>query len=184
MSSAKYLPRPKSDTESVFYCPSNEPLCQHTDNSQWDPTLKITSWYYINGQDEKYCLKTLAPGLGTWDTSAGMTPTYRAQVTNGTNVLPDGMRSYLPKVSSIHQPAVRVLLYEGTTYNVRNESPAQPLSNLRWLPVHNSRHSTNLVFCDGHAASVEYRLSGPGNSGTPTGYPGTLSSGVDWFIDK
>lgn len=60
----------------------------------------------------------------------------------------------------------------------------QPLSNLRWLPVHNSRHSTNLVFCDGHAASVEYRLSGPGNSGTPTGYPGTLSSGVDWFIDK
>jgi prepilin-type processing-associated H-X9-DG protein len=129
-------------------------------------------------------LKTLAPGLGLWDLSGGITPTYRVQVSNGANVMPSGVQSYLPKASSIHNPSVRVLTYEGTTYNVRNEAAAQPLSNLRWLPVHNSRHASNLVFCDGHAASVLYKLSGPGDGGTPTGFPGTVASGVDWFIDK
>ena len=188
----KYVPRPKSDTESAFYCPANEPLCQHTDSSQWDSTLKVANWYYLNAQDEKYTRQPLSenpanlsdPNFGTPNYNSGMTPTYRLQVSNGANVMPSGAYNYFPRVNNIHNPAVRVLAYEGTTYNVRNQAAAPPLSNLRWLPVHNSRHSSNLLFCDGHAGNVQYKLSGPGDVGTPTGFPGNVSSGVAWFIDK
>jgi prepilin-type processing-associated H-X9-DG protein len=176
----KYLPRPKDWKRSVFYCPAASELCHHTDNSQIDPTLKVESWYYVNGQDEAY---SKVPPAGSTSYNSGLTPTYRIQVNNSASSTTAPLTQYMPKTSNVHHSSVVVLAYEGTTYNVRNQTPAPPIANLRWQAPHNKGQMTNLAFCDGHGEHVRYTLSG-GTSGTPTQFPGNVSSGIAWFTDK
>ena len=174
---SKYLPRPRDAKRSVFYCPADSDLCHHQDRSKLDPTLIIESWYYINGQDEQY---SKVPPTGSLTYNSGLTPTYRIQVYNDATSTPAPASQYIPKTSNVRKSSVVVLAYEGTTYNVRNETAAPPLSNLRWQAPHNKGKMTNLLFCDGHAEHIDYVLVG----GKPAQFPGSASSGVVWFTDK
>jgi prepilin-type N-terminal cleavage/methylation domain-containing protein/prepilin-type processing-associated H-X9-DG protein len=179
----KYLPRPSSPTGSCFYCPTASDLCHHQDTSQIDPTLTIDCWYYVNGQDEQYCNTALTnlPGA-TANFNSGITPTFRLQ-TQGS--MPVTSFNYAPRANDIRHSAVCVLAYEGTTFNVRNEAAAPPISGLRWQAPHNKGRTTNLLFCDGHGATVRYSLSGPGpGAGKPIQFPGSVATGADFYVDK
>jgi len=143
---------------NVFYCPENNDsgfiaggnpnatMFHPTDNdkqpSQLDTTIWIDSWYFMNCQDPVY-----QTGDGNY------TPGAVQIVSNGSNGVPKWTYfpgQFWPQLGTIHFASNLVLIFEGNSINVRNQST----TNLRWLPAHNNNTITNLLFCDGHASGI------------------------------
>jgi prepilin-type N-terminal cleavage/methylation domain-containing protein/prepilin-type processing-associated H-X9-DG protein len=159
---------------NVFYCPQNNYFngvtqFHTTDNdkqpSQFDNSIWIDSWYYINGEDQSY------------ETAGNHTPTA-VQVVSSTN-LTYFTGQYWPKSGNLRHSSNLVLVFEGNSINVRNGP------GTRWLPAHNNNTLTNLLFCDGHAEAI-----GVNNSNTTNpAYTGNLFTNQSvstqvWFLDK
>jgi prepilin-type N-terminal cleavage/methylation domain-containing protein/prepilin-type processing-associated H-X9-DG protein len=174
-------PDPNQYTDgNVFYCPQNNyfagtALFHTSDNdkqpSQFDNSIWIDSWYYINGEDQQY------------QTPNNHTPTA-VQIVDSTTLayLPF---QFWPKSSSLRHPANLVLLFEGTSINVRNGP------GTRWLPAHNNNKTTNLLFCDGHAEPVGVN-NGSGSAADLMNNPSSTQNlfnnqsvtGTLWLYDK
>jgi prepilin-type N-terminal cleavage/methylation domain-containing protein/prepilin-type processing-associated H-X9-DG protein len=145
---------------NVFYCPENNdsgytaggnpnatifhPSCNDKHPSTFDSTIWIDSWYFMNAQSNSYQGLTgkdngYTPGaiqVVMAETAPGPYPYFPGQL--------------WPKITDIHFASNLVLIFEGNSINVRNQSAV----DLRWLPAHNNNTITNLLFCDGHAAGI------------------------------
>ena len=178
---------PNQYTNSVFYCPANTQQCWHTSPpasstttiaaaDRLDPTIWIDSWYYMNGQSQEY-----GPANATYPSKAGYTPSYVLEFPNAPAVAPFVI--YAPKTSNIHHSSNCVLIFEGNSINVRNQTQ----TSLRWLPVHNNNQLTNLLFCDGHAESIGVNNTNvtvnPLPSSTFKLFPGTETT-ADWYTNQ
>jgi len=171
---------------NVFFCPQDNYVAWHRDHSfGLDTTINIDSWYYLNGlaqsyQDKvidggAYAVGTAAQGVGRITSTSGFTPTYQLVYDKTTtNPVPQ----YTPKLGGFRNSSAIVLAFEGTSYDVLNESSG---AGLRWIAAHNGGKTTNILFCDGHADNVPYTLNA---SGLPSQFPGSVTSGLDWYTDK
>ena len=129
----------------------------------------------MNGESESY-----GPGNSAATGSLSLTPSFVLEFPSTPGVVPV-WQNYAPKTSNIHHPSNCVLIFEGNSINVRNQSAAA----LRWLPAHNNNTMTNLLFCDGHAESIgvnNSNVTGNANS-TLNLFPGNQNS-ADWFTNK
>jgi len=181
ISFAGNLPDQTQHTEgNVFFCPQNNYFngvsLFHTSNqdkqpSQFDNSIWIDSWYFINGEDQQY------------ETANNHTPSA-VQVVDKTTLayLP---YQFWPRAGNLRHPANLVLLFEGISINVRNGP------GTRWLPAHNNNTSTNLLFCDGHAEPVGVN-NGSGsatdlmnnNSSTQNLFKSMSVTGTLWCYDR
>lgn len=177
-------PSQHTDT-NIFYCPENNNACWHTSPpaastitiaaaDRLDPTVWIDSWYYMNGSTQQYGPANLAVANGT-----GFSPSMVLEFPSSSAPAPFVI--YAPNTSNIHHAANCVLVFEGNAINVRNQSAA----SLRWLPAHNNNTLTNLLFCDGHAASIPVNNSNVTTNADSTFnlFPGTPST-ADWYTNK
>ena len=197
-----YLPRPKSMRRSgyanaymgiapdqtqhtegnVFFCPQNNyffgtSLFHTSDNdkqpSQFDNSIWIDSWYFINGEDQQY------------ETAGNHTPSA-VQVVDK-NTLAYLPYQFWPKSSNLKHSANLVLIFEGTSINVRN----QAAGNVRWLPAHNNNTTTNILYCDGHAEPILVN-NGSGDAADETAnksstynlFKNQTVTGTLWLYDK
>jgi prepilin-type N-terminal cleavage/methylation domain-containing protein/prepilin-type processing-associated H-X9-DG protein len=180
---------------NIFYCPQNDYQCWHRENSfVLDPTLHIDSWYYMNSMSQQYQNVVINPqypssadqeiGNATYTVQSGkggFTPDYVVVVdpSKPGKQIPQ----YTPKVGSFKNTSSIVFVFEGRGFNVQNENSG----DLRWLAPHNNNTTTNILFCDGHAESVPYKLkttTGLPTTGLPMQFPGNVSSGLDWFTNQ
>jgi len=176
---------PNQYTNSVFFCPQNNNACWHTSPTQGvpaadrlDSTIWIDSWYYINGESQTYGPvdpTVLAAGNGLY------TPSFILVVPSGPGVA--SIINYVPKTSNIHHSSNCVLVFEGNSINVRNQTAASP----RWLPAHNNNTLTNLLYCDGHADSIGVNNTNIANNPLPNStiklFPGN-SNNSDWYTNQ
>jgi prepilin-type N-terminal cleavage/methylation domain-containing protein/prepilin-type processing-associated H-X9-DG protein len=159
---------------NVFFCPQNNyfngvSLFHTSDNdkqpSQFDNSIWVDSWYFINGQDQQY------------QTPGNHTPSSVEIVDK--NTLAYLPYQFWPKSSNLKHSANLVLLFEGVSINVRNAP------GTRWLPAHNNNSSTNILYCDGHADSVLVNNSNLSNlNSTQTLFNNQTVTGTLWLYDK
>jgi prepilin-type N-terminal cleavage/methylation domain-containing protein/prepilin-type processing-associated H-X9-DG protein len=178
---------PNQYTDSIFYCPQNNQACWHTSPpaantitipaaDRLDSTIWVDSWYYMNGQTQQY-----GPANQPVPAGLGYTPSYVLEFPNAPTVAPFVI--YAPKTSNLHHASNCVLVFEGNSINVRNQSA----TSLRWLPTHNNNTMTNLLFCDGHAESIGVNntnvTTNPSPSSTYKLFPGN-STTADWYTNQ
>jgi prepilin-type N-terminal cleavage/methylation domain-containing protein/prepilin-type processing-associated H-X9-DG protein len=159
---------------NVFFCPQNNyyngVALFHTSNqdkqpSQFDNSIWIDSWYFINGEDQQY------------ETAGNHTPSA-VQIVDKTTLayLP---YQFWPKSSNLKHSANLVLLFEGISINVRNAP------GTRWLPAHNNNTTTNILYCDGHAEPIGVNNSILANqSSTQSLFNNQSVTGTLWLYDK
>jgi prepilin-type N-terminal cleavage/methylation domain-containing protein/prepilin-type processing-associated H-X9-DG protein len=162
---SRLLPRPLvSATDgptpgTVFFCPNGD-INSLTDGSTTQVTsvndaramrfvavfseaalpdaqrLRIDSWYGINGED---------PDLTSsgYPSDRSGPPTRRIT----SNVSQGDPARVLPKLTSIRRTAEMVQIFDGVAFNLKNNPN-------RISARHNKNTSTNILFYDGHAATV------------------------------
>jgi prepilin-type processing-associated H-X9-DG protein/prepilin-type N-terminal cleavage/methylation domain-containing protein len=159
---------------NVFYCPQNNYFngisLFHTSNqdkqpSQFDNSIWIDSWYFINGEDQQY------------QTAGNHTPSA-VQVVDK-NTLAYFPYQFWPKTGNFKHSANLALLFEGTSINVRNGP------GTRWLPAHNNNSTTNILYCDGHAEPIGVNNSNLANPASTQSLFNNMSvTGTLWLYDR